>query len=335
VLAVLARSCLTGAGHTAASVERFLAGQSLAGACGEEVMVKDLPPRSLRRMKRLPKMALALTASLAPAGAQLTPSPKSVFLGTAWGPLSETYDFLERLFASGEERSSPTDFVGSVHNAVAGQAAIQLAATGANLTMTGGDTSFEQALLAATMLVAPGEAALLMGVEEAHPRFSPLLDLSVAGTPPSDGGAALLVSRPAPGAAVHGPVVTIPFLATAGPAASPIGGLVDSLGGREAVASRVGALLVNLPAAHAATGQDQLAEFLRLTGFAGASVDLRSLVGQYAAVSATGLVLACALLEAGSLPPALTGGREIPLAGKSLLLLTLGPTVAAIRVSFG
>ena len=68
------------------------------------------------------------------------------------GSLSETYDFLIRLFESGERLSSPTDFVGTVHNAIAGQLALWSGAQGANLTMTSGSSSFEDALLTSALL---------------------------------------------------------------------------------------------------------------------------------------------------------------------------------------
>ena len=95
-------------------------------------------------------------------------SPASIFFGTGWGPLSETHDFLSKLFESGEQFTSPTDFVGSVHNAPAGQAAIWLKATGANMTVTGGDYSFEQALFAAALAAGDGETLLVMGADEHH-----------------------------------------------------------------------------------------------------------------------------------------------------------------------
>ena len=100
----------------------------------------------------------------------------SVFMGTGWGALSETHDFLKRLNESGEQFPSPTDFVGSVHNAPASQVAIMFGATGANITTSGGDYSFEQALLAAELMYdGNGEStALVLGADEGHDSFSPL-----------------------------------------------------------------------------------------------------------------------------------------------------------------
>src|SRR5665811_766584 len=96
-------------------------------------------------------------------------NPSSIFVGTGWGALSETYDFLTRLADSGEQFPSPTDFVGSVHNGPAAQAAIMFGATGANITTSGGDYSFEQALLAAELMMKGGsESCLVLGADEGH-----------------------------------------------------------------------------------------------------------------------------------------------------------------------
>ena len=75
-----------------------------------------------------------------------------VFFATGLGALSETYDFLQQLFDSDWALSSPIDFMGSVHNAPAGHLAQYLRAKGANLTFSGQDYSFEQALLGSPYL---------------------------------------------------------------------------------------------------------------------------------------------------------------------------------------
>mgnify|MGYP002064868477 CR=1 FL=1 len=154
-LIVRAYACLTGAGGTAATLERFFQGASCKGVLAADRLTDRLPPRSVRRMKRLARMALGLsTRTLEQAG---TAVPiREVYFGTAWGALSETHDFLDKLYASNEFYTSPIDFVGSVHNAPAGQVAIREKIEGPNVTMTGGDASFEQALLAAAHLGADG-----------------------------------------------------------------------------------------------------------------------------------------------------------------------------------
>jgi 3-oxoacyl-[acyl-carrier-protein] synthase-1/3-oxoacyl-[acyl-carrier-protein] synthase II len=142
-------------------------------------------------------MALAL-ASAACSDQTSVNRPDSVFFGSGWGTLSETHDFLARLFETGDRFSSPADFIGSVHNAPAGQVGIEFKATGPNVTMTGGEATFEQALTSASLL-AGEDALLVMGADEYHPEWSPLFDRSAVMSTPSDGGGALWMKRSAGG----------------------------------------------------------------------------------------------------------------------------------------
>ena len=123
-------------------------------------------------------MVLSLAEHAIKAGGDQKPS--SIYFGTGWGALSETYDFLDKLFESDEQFPSPTDFIGSVHNAPAGQAAIWYGAEGANVTATGGDYSFEQALFCASLLSRENdEPLMLIGADEHHEILSGVLDKSV------------------------------------------------------------------------------------------------------------------------------------------------------------
>ena len=171
------------------------------------MLTEGLPPRTVRRLKRLPKLSLAL-ANNACRTVPAERMPVAVSLGTAWGALSETHDFLQRLFETRQQFPSPTDFIGSVHNAPAGQIAMLLGAKGANVTTSGGDASFEQALLAADLLTRPGnDPILLLGADEAQPVLAPLFDGSVrAAETLADGGGALVLER---GSSHGGPTVTL------------------------------------------------------------------------------------------------------------------------------
>ena len=200
-LAVHGFTCLTGAGLTADTLTRLSTGNSAAGMMATDLLGAGLPSRFIRRAKRLPRLALQLAASIAEETRGLK-APSAVFMGTGWGSLSETCDFLTKLSESAEQFPSPTDFVGSVHNSPASQIAILLGAAGANVTASGGDYSFEQALLAAdSLLEDAGESAILLGADEGHERLSPLLDPSIApGSPLADGGGALVINRDPAGA---------------------------------------------------------------------------------------------------------------------------------------
>lgn len=338
-LSVLHSACITGAGLTVPSLEAFSSGRSCAGALDSREICRDLPPRKIRRLKRLARLVMAMTQEIQQQQAAQhrgdpEAMPRAVFMGTGWGALSETNDFLAELFLSGETLSSPTDFVGSVHNAPAGQVAIRLSATGANVTATGGDTSFEQALFIASLLASEDDdPLLLLGADEAHPRLSPLLDPSVQADPQSsDGGGALLLRASRSGAGIG----LRPVLFRAGAEASPaVHRLEQALGGAERIQRRHGALLVGIPAAQRALGREQLALFLERCWPQDANqpvVDLREALGQYASVSATAAALAVRLCQEGRVPAPLAGIDEVSLEGRGVLLLSLGDPLAAIEI---
>ncbi len=135
---VLGCSCITGAGDTEQTLKNLDEGRSCRGTLPLAEISNKLPTREVRRLKRLPRLALAL-AMEAYESSRPSQTPSSIFFGTSWGPLSETYNFLTELYESNEQFASPAEFVGSVHNAPAGQVAMMLKATGPNITTTGGD----------------------------------------------------------------------------------------------------------------------------------------------------------------------------------------------------
>ncbi len=227
-LAVHGYSCLTGAGGTAATLDRIRNGASAAGMAELTTIAKTLPPRLIRRLKRLPRMALFLATQALAESPLKEQKPDAVFMGTSWGALSETHDFLTRLEESKEQFPSPTDFVGSVHNGPAGQVAMLFGATGPNITTSGGDYSFEQALLSADlMLGGSADPAFVLGVDEGHDVLSPLLDPSIRPRMSlADGGSALCVSRRTTDAKCF---ISIPFYQNS-KAENVVAALVHSLG---------------------------------------------------------------------------------------------------------
>jgi 3-oxoacyl-[acyl-carrier-protein] synthase-1/3-oxoacyl-[acyl-carrier-protein] synthase II len=327
-LTIVAAAGLSGAGHRQATWERFAAGGSCAGCLDEATLCQGLPPRTIRRLKRLPKLALALAAQ-ACRDLPTDQMPGAVSLGTAWGALSETHDFLQRLFDSRQQFPSPTDFIGSVHNAPAGQIAMALGARGANVTTSGGDGSFEQALLAADLLAdSPGQSILLLGVDEAHPVLSPLLDGSVRASPLADGGGALLLRRGGPA----GPIISLLACGfDSGPRA--VDHLIERLGGAHAVHQAYGAILAGIPAAHGETARRDLTAFLAACDFQGPVIDYRRYIGQFGAASAVAAVLALRMAQDGAVPAGLASGGQCPLNGKGVLLLGLGAYLSAVRVA--
>lgn len=329
-LTVTAAACLTGVGHTRSTWKAFAAGRPCGGCLDDQTVCQELSPRTIRRLKRLPKLALAL-ASRACRNVPAGQMPQAVSLGTAWGALSETHDFLGRLFETGQQFPSPTDFVGSVHNAPAGQIAMMLGARGANITTSGGDTSFEQALLAADLLTHDTTGPILVaGADEAHPVLAPLLDASVrrAGAPADGGGALLLRRRGDPGA----PTIALLAYGVA-PANSDMAGLAAQLGAGRPIGRAYGIILAGIPDAHREMAVSQLAAFISQSGFKGPVIDYRRMIGQFGAASAVAAVLAVRMVAEGRVPAGLTGGEEQFLDGQGVLVLGLGPHVSAVRVA--
>jgi 3-oxoacyl-[acyl-carrier-protein] synthase I len=330
-LMVTGLACLTGAGDMDISFKNFSQGVSIAGILNNEEISRNLPQRQVRRLKRIPRMALALAAAASKdAGGKIRPS--SIFFGTGWGPLSETYDFLTKLFESAMRFPGPTDFINSVHNAPAGQVAMEFKATGANLTATGGDYSFEQALLIASLLASEKQDILLFGADEMHPELSPLFDPSVAGdATPSDGGGALMAKA-----------TTTPL----GPTVTPLvyrraikdvaGSIMDDLKPGPKITDDIdahyGAIFAGIPLACEGMARDQLANFLSRSGFRGPVIDYRKYTGQYATSSAVAVVLAIKTIEKGSLSAGLTGKGEVSLGKKGILVMGFGPYCTAIGI---
>lgn len=325
-LSAIGWSAISGAGFTEETLSALADGHECRGTLDMPTLCQDLPPGMIRRVKRLSHLTLALLNRLQTDDA---PKPQSVYFGTGWGSLSETNDFLSGLFESDEKFSSPTDFIGSVHNAAAGQVALLAQATGANLTLSGGDTSFEQALFSAQMLVEDEAPAMVVGADECHEKLSPLFDGSVAKDASfSDGGGALLLQRsPAPGR----PTVELIHFTHAASGESDLQALIERLGGAQAVASRYGMIMAGLPAAHREAGQARLDRFIELSGFQGKIIDYRKLTGEYATASAVATVLAVSMVQAGKAPqpPAAPEAAE----SGGVLILGLGEALTAIEVA--
>ena len=313
-LRIASSACLTARGGLDDTWNALVAGQSVAGFVPDAAFGKTLHAGFVRRLKRLPRLMLALAQTAHAASGETSP-PEFVAVGTAWGPLAETQDFLRKLFESAEQFSSPIDFIGSVHNAPAGQVAMLLGATAPNLTCSSGDRSFAQAVLCASLAIATtAKSALVMAAEAHEARLSPLFEPEAATGPlAADGGAALVLvpDDAAPGARVR-------WLCESR----------DLKLLQEHQRGHYDAILVSVPASVAVDADERLA---KLTAAVSPCpiVTFRDRLGQHASVGATAAVLAARAVLEGSLPLAST---PIPLPRKRLLLLELGPRVAAIEV---
>ena len=306
-LRIAGAACFTAAGDLQQTWDTLRHGGSAVGFVPDAALAKAVAGPFARRLKRLPRLMLAL-AQTAHQASGVSGPPGLIAVGTAWGPLAETHDFLRKLFESGEQFSSPTDFIGSVHNAPAGQTALLLGATGPNLTCSAGDRSFSQALLCASLDLATG-SALVMAAEAHQAQLSPLFEPASQGAHASDGGAALLLLADdgAPGARLR----WLGESATPGPA------FIDALALGN-IADRYDAVLVNLPAAFSSAAHNEMDEMGSLARRNCPIIAVRDRLGHHASIAATLAALAARAVTEGVLPLA---ELPLPLARKRLLLL--------------
>jgi 3-oxoacyl-(acyl-carrier-protein) synthase len=327
-LTLVGWSVVTGAGFDTQTIDNLSAGQGCHGCLDAKTLGQGLAVSAIRRLKRLSLMALALSTHACHQGRE--PSLSSVFLGTGWGSLSETHDFIQGLFESDEKFASPTDFIGSVHNAAAGQIALMAQATGTNLTLSGGDYSFEQALFCAQMMAADNASMLVLGADEGHSKLSPLFDPSVAADKIlSDGGGALILKRtPEP----IGPRVALKYFSTGFGHPPDLVDLVAHLGGAESIQAKYGLILAGLPAAQRPQCQEQLDLFRALTGYRAAVIDYRRLTGEFATSSAVATVFAAVLVQNEWRPLSSCLRQAIRPEAGAALILGLGSALTAIEV---
>jgi 3-oxoacyl-(acyl-carrier-protein) synthase len=319
-LRIAAATCLTACGALDDTWRWLAAGKTVAGFVPDTTFAKAAPAAFVRRLKRLPRLMLAL-AQTAHAMSGRSAPPDLLAVGTAWGPLAETRDFLRKLFETNDQFSSPMDFIGSVHNAPAGQVALLLGAQAPNLTCSAGDRSFEQALLCASLGMAAGEkSALVVAAEAYEATLSPLLDAAAATGPlASDGGAALVL---VPDDDVRG--ARVRWLGENGEGSDSAFSLLASVAASSPL-DRYDAVAVSIPTGLDARTRSRLEVVLPNCP----CVPYRSFLGQHASVSATATALAARAVCEGVLP---FGTSPIPLSRKRVLLLQLGRHSTAIEV---
>lgn len=122
--------------------------------------------KQIRRMSRVVKMGVgAANLSLEAAGITV---PDAIITGTAYGCLDDTGVFLTKMVNQHEEMLTPTAFIQSTHNTVAGQIALLLGCNGYNNTFVHRGFSLENALLDAIMILKEGSAQHILagGVDE-------------------------------------------------------------------------------------------------------------------------------------------------------------------------
>ncbi|MGB1318364.1 MAG: beta-ketoacyl synthase chain length factor, partial [Flavobacteriales bacterium] len=117
-------------------------------------------PASLRRMSTVLKMGVAGgKSSLQNSGLE---SCDAITVGTGLGCVRDTLKFLKAVYADQESGLSPTAFIQSTHNSIAGQLALLLGNHGYNMTHVQAGLSLGYALSDAELLIAEGDAKTVL-----------------------------------------------------------------------------------------------------------------------------------------------------------------------------
>lgn len=175
--------------------EGLVASENAFFVCQEPQYKQFIQKKLLRRMSRAVRMGLAVAHKALEEAKN--PAIDAIVTGTAWGCVKDTEKFLETIIENNEQYLTPTAFVQSTHNTVAGQIALMHHNNCYNMTYVQGAVSFESALIDASLLFMDGKAknVLVAGIDEQTDRLKILLKrLSCAqGNHPMGEGAACFV----------------------------------------------------------------------------------------------------------------------------------------------
>jgi hypothetical protein len=121
-----------------------------------------IPPAATRRMSKAVKMGIICGMEAMRQAA--CSNPDGILVGTGKGCLVDSDKFLKAISEQKEDFLSPTAFIQSTHNTVAGQIALLTKNSGYNMTYSQGRISFESAALDAYIQLTMNErASLLVG----------------------------------------------------------------------------------------------------------------------------------------------------------------------------
>ncbi len=137
-----------------------------------------IPPAQIRRMSKAVKMS-SVASHYAIQEAGIT-NPDAIIVGTGMGCSQDSEKFLRNLIDNNEEFLTPTFFIQSTHNTVAGQIALALQCHAYNFTYVNTSSSLEFSFLDAKLQIEDGEAKnILVGaVDEQTPRTMELYELA-------------------------------------------------------------------------------------------------------------------------------------------------------------
>lgn len=120
-----------------------------------------IPAMDRRRMSDVLKMSIACSIDcLDQAGIK---QPDAIIVGTSMGCCTHTRNFLDKITSANGGLISPTSFILSTHNTIAGQISLLLKNHNYNMTHTQNSLSFEQALMDAQVCLTNGCDNVLIG----------------------------------------------------------------------------------------------------------------------------------------------------------------------------
>lgn len=148
-------------------------------------------PAALRRLSPILRMAIAASKYCQ---ASCEAPFEAISVGTALGCLTDTEKFLKTIHTTAGSILSPTSFIQSTHNTIAGQISLELKNHAYNMTHTQNSLSFEIALQDALLCVKAGKANVLAGAaDEAIDFLNRLNDSLIHSTVAFTAGATFLV----------------------------------------------------------------------------------------------------------------------------------------------
>jgi hypothetical protein len=123
-----------------------------------------IPVMARRRMSDVLKMAIVCAVDCLEQAA--LEQPDAIIVGTSMGCNTFTKNFLDKIIAAHDGLISPTSFIVSTHNTIAGQISLLLGNQQYNMTHTQNSLSFEQALIDGIMCLQEGSANILVGAAD-------------------------------------------------------------------------------------------------------------------------------------------------------------------------
>jgi 3-oxoacyl-[acyl-carrier-protein] synthase II len=142
--------------------------------CQEPDYKDIIPPMQLRRMTKPVRTGVAAAKICM----QNIPEnmPASIHVGTAYGMLQDSENFLQKMIVQEEQMLNPTAFIQSTHNTVAGQIALSMGCLAHNMTFVHKAHSFESALLDAELMPDQEGDILVGAVDECTPTSYAVLE---------------------------------------------------------------------------------------------------------------------------------------------------------------